>query len=116
MAAPRPCRLARGDTAMDDRCGTPGGSARVLAVSGDGSAMYSISELATAKQHNVDFDLAADNGELHLVIEAKSMPVEGNAEAGRLRQARNAARFSKTPAELRRGAPMLGAHNDELLR
>ena len=36
-------------------------------------------------------------------------------EAGRLRQARNAARFSETPAELRRGAPMLGAHNDEVL-
>ena len=32
--------------------GRPAGSARVLAVSGDGSSMYSISELATAKQHN----------------------------------------------------------------
>jgi len=38
-----------------------------------------------AKQHNVDFDLAADGGELHLVIEAKSMPIEGKPEAGRLR-------------------------------
>lgn len=40
-----------------------GGSARVLAVSGDGSAMYSISELATAKQHNVPVTwLIVDDG------------------------------------------------------
>ncbi|WP_411375646.1 thiamine pyrophosphate-binding protein [Arthrobacter sp. MPF02] len=32
---------------------TQGKPGRVLAVSGDGSSMYSISELATAKQHNV---------------------------------------------------------------
>jgi acetolactate synthase-1/2/3 large subunit len=32
---------------------TVGKPSRVLAVSGDGSAMYSISELATAKQHNI---------------------------------------------------------------
>ncbi|MBX7445769.1 MULTISPECIES: thiamine pyrophosphate-binding protein [unclassified Arthrobacter] len=32
---------------------TLGKPARVLAVSGDGSSMYSIAELATAKQHNV---------------------------------------------------------------
>jgi acetolactate synthase-1/2/3 large subunit len=43
--------------------GTPGRSARVLAVSGDGSAMYSISELATAKQHNVPVTwLIVDDG------------------------------------------------------
>ncbi|HSN35390.1 MAG TPA: thiamine pyrophosphate-binding protein [Arthrobacter sp.] len=43
--------------------GKPGGSARVLAVSGDGSAMYSISELATAKQHNVPVTwLIVDDG------------------------------------------------------
>jgi acetolactate synthase I/II/III large subunit len=43
--------------------GTSGGSARVLAVSGDGSAMYSISELATAKQHNVPVTwLIVDDG------------------------------------------------------
>ena len=40
--------------------GKPG---RVLAVSGDGSAMYSISELATAKQHNVPVTwLIVDDG------------------------------------------------------
>ncbi|MDD1475571.1 thiamine pyrophosphate-binding protein [Arthrobacter sp. H16F315] len=43
--------------------GKPGGSARVLAVSGDGSAMYSISELATAKQHSVPVTwLIVDDG------------------------------------------------------
>lgn len=37
--------------------------ARVLAVSGDGSAMYSISELATAKQHNLPVTwLIVDDG------------------------------------------------------
>lgn len=40
---------------------------------------------STAKQRNVDFDLAADDGELRLVIEAKSMPTDAKAEAGRLR-------------------------------
>ncbi|WP_461189258.1 thiamine pyrophosphate-binding protein [Arthrobacter sp. Z4-13] len=40
--------------------GCPG---RVLAVSGDGSSMYSISELATAKQHNVPVTwLIVDDG------------------------------------------------------
>ncbi|MGH7036967.1 MAG: CaiB/BaiF CoA transferase family protein [Stellaceae bacterium] len=35
--------------------------------------------------------------------------------AGRLRQARPAARFSETPAEIRRGAPALGEHTEEIL-
>jgi len=35
--------------------------------------------------------------------------------AGRLRQARPAARFEGTPAEIRRGAPLLGEHTDEIL-
>jgi crotonobetainyl-CoA:carnitine CoA-transferase CaiB-like acyl-CoA transferase len=35
--------------------------------------------------------------------------------AGRLRQARNAARFSQTPATIRRPAPALGEHGDEVL-
>lgn len=43
--------------------GKRAGSARVLAVSGDGSSMYSISELATAKQHNVPVTwLIVDDG------------------------------------------------------
>lgn len=42
---------------------TAGRPARVLAVSGDGSAMYSIAELATAKQHNVPVTwLIVDDG------------------------------------------------------
>lgn len=35
--------------------------------------------------------------------------------AGRIRQPRPAARFSATPAEMRRHAPLLGEHNEELL-
>src|SRR5271165_1811953 len=35
--------------------------------------------------------------------------------AGRLRQARSAARFSRTPPEIRRGAPRLGEHTREIL-
>ena len=36
-------------------------------------------------------------------------------QAGRLRQARNAARFSRTSAAIRRGAPALGADTDTVL-
>jgi crotonobetainyl-CoA:carnitine CoA-transferase CaiB-like acyl-CoA transferase len=36
--------------------------------------------------------------------------------AGRLRQTRAAARFSKTPTAIRRGAPGLGEHTEEVLR
>ncbi|HEY2619905.1 MAG TPA: CoA transferase, partial [Acetobacteraceae bacterium] len=35
--------------------------------------------------------------------------------AGRLRQARPAARFSATPTSMRRGGPALGEHTDEIL-
>ncbi|BCW39476.1 acetolactate synthase [Arthrobacter sp. StoSoilB3] len=42
---------------------TTGKPSRLLAVSGDGSSMYSISELATAKQHNVPVTwLIVDDG------------------------------------------------------
>jgi crotonobetainyl-CoA:carnitine CoA-transferase CaiB-like acyl-CoA transferase len=36
-------------------------------------------------------------------------------KAGRLRQSRAAARFSATPPAIRRGAPGLGEHTDEVL-
>jgi crotonobetainyl-CoA:carnitine CoA-transferase CaiB-like acyl-CoA transferase len=36
-------------------------------------------------------------------------------KAGRLRQARNAARFAGTPARIRRGAPALGEHTEAVL-
>ena len=39
----------------------------------------------------------------------------GHQAAGRLRQSRPAARFSRTPASIRRGAPALGEHTHEVL-
>ena len=36
--------------------------------------------------------------------------------AGTLRQARPPGRFDRTPTSIRRGAPLLGEHNDEILR
>jgi crotonobetainyl-CoA:carnitine CoA-transferase CaiB-like acyl-CoA transferase len=47
--------------------------------------------------------------ELGIVVETD------HPAAGRLRQARAAARFSQTPTEIRRGAPGLGEHTDEIL-
>ena len=52
----------------------------------------------------------------HPQIEACGIITESlHAEAGPLRQARNAARFSRTQTEYRRGAPGLGQHGDEIL-
>jgi len=49
-------------------------------------------------------------------VEALGLVVEtSHPKAGRLRQARNAARFEATPAEIRRGAPALGEHSAEIL-
>jgi crotonobetainyl-CoA:carnitine CoA-transferase CaiB-like acyl-CoA transferase len=49
-------------------------------------------------------------------VEALGLVVEtDHPRAGRLRQARNAARFLGTPAAIRRGAPALGEHSDEIL-
>jgi crotonobetainyl-CoA:carnitine CoA-transferase CaiB-like acyl-CoA transferase len=47
--------------------------------------------------------------ELAIVVETE------HPAAGRLRQARAAARFSRTPAEIRAGAPALGEHTEEIL-
>jgi crotonobetainyl-CoA:carnitine CoA-transferase CaiB-like acyl-CoA transferase len=55
------------------------------------------------------------------VIEAPQVAALGSViefdhpKAGRLRQMRNAARFEGTPAAIRRGAPALGEHTDEIL-
>jgi crotonobetainyl-CoA:carnitine CoA-transferase CaiB-like acyl-CoA transferase len=55
------------------------------------------------------------------VIEAPQVEALGSVvefdhpKAGRLRQMRNAARFEGTPASLRRGAPALGEHSEEIL-
>lgn len=52
----------------------------------------------------------------HPQVEASGIVVESDhPHAGRLRQARPAARFSETPVELRHGGALLGAHNDEVL-
>ena len=47
--------------------------------------------------------------ELGIVVETE------HPAAGRLRQSRAAARFSRTPTEIRRGAPVLGEHTREIL-
>lgn len=52
----------------------------------------------------------------HPQVEASEIVVEVEHEhAGTLRQARNAARFERTPTEMRHGAPHLGEHTRELL-
>lgn len=53
----------------------------------------------------------------HPQIEANGTLAEtDHPDAGRLRQARPAPRFSATPAEMRHPAPALGAHTAEVLR
>jgi crotonobetainyl-CoA:carnitine CoA-transferase CaiB-like acyl-CoA transferase len=52
----------------------------------------------------------------HPQVAANGIVVESeHPAAGRLRQARAAARFSATPTSLRRGAPALGQHTHEVL-
>lgn len=52
----------------------------------------------------------------HPQVAATGVVVESEHEhAGRLRQARNPAHFSRTPSEIRRGAPPLGGHTSEIL-
>jgi crotonobetainyl-CoA:carnitine CoA-transferase CaiB-like acyl-CoA transferase len=52
----------------------------------------------------------------HPQILANETVVEmDHPKAGRLRQARPAARFSRTPAEIRTGGPLLGEHTEEIL-
>ncbi len=52
----------------------------------------------------------------HPQIAASGIAIEtDHPTAGRLRQARPAARFERTPAEIRRGAPHLGEHTDAIL-
>jgi len=49
------------------------------------------------------------------VVAAGSVVEVDHHAAGRLRQARPPARFDRTPSGIRRGAPLLGEHNDEVL-
>ena len=52
----------------------------------------------------------------HPQIQASDVLIESDhPDAGRLRQARAAARFSETPTSIRHGAPQLGAHTDDVL-
>lgn len=52
----------------------------------------------------------------HEQVVANDILVEtDHPHAGRLRQARPAARFDRTPASVNRGAPLLGEHTDEIL-
>ena len=52
----------------------------------------------------------------HPHVQAMAIVEEyGHPQAGRLRQARAAARFSATPPSIRHGAPALGEHTDEVL-
>jgi crotonobetainyl-CoA:carnitine CoA-transferase CaiB-like acyl-CoA transferase len=52
----------------------------------------------------------------HPQVQEMGIVVEtDHAAAGRLRQTRAAARFSRTPPDIRRGAPALGAHTQEVL-
>jgi crotonobetainyl-CoA:carnitine CoA-transferase CaiB-like acyl-CoA transferase len=52
----------------------------------------------------------------HPQVESSGIVIEyDHAQAGRLRQARPAARFESTPTEIRNGAPVLGEHTYEVL-
>jgi len=52
----------------------------------------------------------------HPQVEASGVIIETeHPHAGSLRQTRPAARFEGTPTEIRRGAPLLGEHTDEIL-
>lgn len=49
------------------------------------------------------------------VVASGSVVEVDHHAAGRLRQARSPARFDGTPSVIRKGAPLLGEHNDEVL-
>jgi crotonobetainyl-CoA:carnitine CoA-transferase CaiB-like acyl-CoA transferase len=52
----------------------------------------------------------------HPQIRENDLLVESeHPHAGRLREPRPAARFDRTPADIRRPAPLLGEHTDEVL-
>jgi len=49
------------------------------------------------------------------VKEMGTVEIYDHHSAGKVRQTRHAARFERTPATVRMGAPLLGEHNDEVL-
>ena len=61
--------------------------------------------------------LTRENVHLHPQVQANGIIVEGDHPVvGRVRQARPAERMDGTPSEIRRPAPTLGQHSDEVLR
>ena len=53
----------------------------------------------------------------HPVIKANKLIIESeHPVAGKIRQTRPAARFSQSVPEMKRGAPVLGEHNEEILK
>ena len=61
--------------------------------------------------------LTRENVHLHPQVQANGIIVEGDHPVvGRVRQARPAERMDGTPSEIRRPAPTLGQHSDEILR
>lgn len=74
--------------------------------------------MARLEEHGVPCAPVLKRRELldHPQIRASDVIRESeHPQAGRLRQAIAPARFEKTPAEIRRGAPLLGEHTDEVL-
>ncbi|HSV55258.1 MAG TPA: CoA transferase [Burkholderiaceae bacterium] len=74
--------------------------------------------MACLEAHDVPCAPALTRSEVirHPQVLASEAIVEvDHPAAGRLRQARSPARFERTPSEIRRGAPLLGEHNDEIL-
>lgn len=75
--------------------------------------------MALLEAHDVPCAPALKRSEVidHPQVQANGTVVEvEHHAAGRLRQARSPGRFDKTPTSLRLGAPLLGEHNDEILR
>ncbi len=75
--------------------------------------------MALLEAHDVPCAPALKRSEVidHPQVQANGTVVEvEHHAAGRLRQARSPGKFDKTPTSLRLGAPLLGEHNDEILR
>lgn len=75
--------------------------------------------MALLEAHDVPCAPALKRSEVihHPQVAASGTVIETEHHAaGRLRQARAPGRFDRTPTSIRRGAPLLGEHNDEILR
>ena len=119
------CRaVGRPEWLLDERFNTPGGRDRyaderlelMQSALIEKSAEEWLSILDTAGVPCAPVLKRAEVVE-HPQVRASGIVMEtDHPHAGRLRQARNAARFECTPAEVRRGAPRLGEHTVEVLR